>query len=54
MHALRVLAAAVIGLIALCLLPLHPAAGADKYPSRPVHFIVGFTAGGPPISSLVS
>jgi tripartite-type tricarboxylate transporter receptor subunit TctC len=29
------------------LLPLHPAAGADKYPSRPVHFIVGFTAGGP-------
>lgn len=47
MHALRVLAAAVIGLIALCLLPLHPAAGADKYPSRPVHFIVGFTAGGP-------
>jgi tripartite-type tricarboxylate transporter receptor subunit TctC len=47
MHALRVLAAAVIGLIALCLLPLHPAAGADKYPSRPVHFIIGFTAGGP-------
>ncbi|MFZ0840188.1 MAG: tripartite tricarboxylate transporter substrate binding protein [Xanthobacteraceae bacterium] len=35
------------GLIALCLLTLQPAAGADKYPSRPVHFIVGFTAGGP-------
>ena len=38
---------AMPGLIALCLLTLQPAAGADKYPSRPVHFIVGFTAGGP-------
>jgi tripartite-type tricarboxylate transporter receptor subunit TctC len=46
-RALRFLAAAVPGFIALCLLALHPAAGADKYPSRPVHFIVGFTAGGP-------
>jgi tripartite-type tricarboxylate transporter receptor subunit TctC len=35
------------GLIALCLLALRPAAAADNYPSRPVHFIVGFTAGGP-------
>jgi tripartite-type tricarboxylate transporter receptor subunit TctC len=47
MRAFRLLAAAVTGLIALCLLALHPAAGADKYPNRPVHFIVGFTAGGP-------
>jgi tripartite-type tricarboxylate transporter receptor subunit TctC len=38
---------AMPGLIALCLLALRPAAAADNYPSRPVHFIVGFTAGGP-------
>jgi tripartite-type tricarboxylate transporter receptor subunit TctC len=47
MRAFRLLAAAATGLIVLCLLALRPAAGADKYPSRPVHFIVGFTAGGP-------
>jgi len=47
MRAFRYLAAAVPGVIALCLLALHPAAAADKYPTRPVHFIVGFTAGGP-------
>ncbi len=29
------------------MLALNPAMGADKYPSRPVHFVVGFTAGGP-------
>jgi tripartite-type tricarboxylate transporter receptor subunit TctC len=34
------------GLLALCLL-VAPPARADTYPSRPVHFIVGFTAGGP-------
>jgi tripartite-type tricarboxylate transporter receptor subunit TctC len=45
MRALRFLAA-VPGLLALCLL-VHSAADADTYPSRPVHFIVGFTAGGP-------
>ena len=26
---------------------LAPAAAADKYPSRPVHWVVGFAAGGP-------
>jgi tripartite-type tricarboxylate transporter receptor subunit TctC len=45
MRALRFLAA-LSGLLALYLL-VHPAAGAETYPSRPVHFIVGFTAGGP-------
>ncbi len=47
MRAFRSLAAAVPGVIALCFLALQPTAGADNYPSRPVHFIVGFTAGGP-------
>ncbi|MBV9236489.1 MAG: tripartite tricarboxylate transporter substrate binding protein [Xanthobacteraceae bacterium] len=47
MRVFRYLAAAVPGLIALCLLALRPAVGADNYPDRPVHFIVGFTAGGP-------
>ena len=46
MRALRCLAA-VPGFLALCLLALHSAARAETYPSRPVHFIVGFTAGGP-------
>jgi tripartite-type tricarboxylate transporter receptor subunit TctC len=45
MRALRSLAA-VLGLLALHF-PVHPAARAETYPSRPVHFIVGFTAGGP-------
>ena len=47
MRVFRYLAAAVPGLIALCLLALRPAVGTDNYPDRPVHFIVGFTAGGP-------
>jgi tripartite-type tricarboxylate transporter receptor subunit TctC len=47
MRAFRFLAATVTGFIAFCLLALLPAAAADNYPSRPVHFIVGFTAGGP-------
>lgn len=45
MRALRLLTA-VPGLLALYLL-VQPSAGAETYPSRPVHFIVGFTAGGP-------
>src|SRR6516225_894538 len=45
MRALRSLTA-VLGLLALHFL-VHPAARAETYPSRPVHFIVGFTAGGP-------
>ena len=46
MRALRFLAA-LPGLAGLWMLALNPAMGADKYPSRPVHFVVGFTAGGP-------
>ena len=46
MRALRFLAA-LLGLAGLWMLALNPAMGADKYPSRPVHFVVGFTAGGP-------
>jgi tripartite-type tricarboxylate transporter receptor subunit TctC len=46
MRAIRFLST-VAGLLGLWLLALNPAAGADKYPSRPVHFVVGFTAGGP-------
>ena len=45
MRALRSLAA-ILGLLVLHFL-VHPAARAETYPSRPVHFIVGFTAGGP-------
>ena len=45
MRALRFLVA-VSGLLVLSFL-VHPAVCAEKYPSRPVHFIVGFTAGGP-------
>jgi tripartite-type tricarboxylate transporter receptor subunit TctC len=45
MRSLRVLAV-LPGLLAIYLL-VHAAARADTYPSRPVHFIVGFTAGGP-------
>ena len=45
MRALRSLTA-VLGLLALHFL-IHPAARAETYPSRPVHFVVGFTAGGP-------
>ena len=32
---------------AICPGLLAPAAAADKYPSRPVHWVVGFAAGGP-------
>jgi tripartite-type tricarboxylate transporter receptor subunit TctC len=39
--------AVALGLASLWMLALNPAMGADKYPSRPVHFVVGFTAGGP-------
>jgi tripartite-type tricarboxylate transporter receptor subunit TctC len=46
MRALRFLAA-VPGFLTLFFLGLHSAARAETYPSRPVHFIVGFTAGGP-------
>jgi tripartite-type tricarboxylate transporter receptor subunit TctC len=45
MRAFRFLAV-LPGLLALYFL-IHPAAHAETYPSRPVHFIVGFTAGGP-------
>jgi tripartite-type tricarboxylate transporter receptor subunit TctC len=45
MRALRFLAT-LPGLLALYFL-VHSAAHAETYPSRPVHFIVGFTAGGP-------
>src|SRR3974377_2240370 len=38
---------AVTGLVGLWMLALNPAVSADKYPNRPVHFVVGFTAGGP-------
>src|SRR5882762_9602506 len=35
-------------LLLLGLLFLHvPASAADKFPSKPVHFVVGFAAGGP-------
>src|SRR4030088_600750 len=37
------LIALLLGLAAL----LAPASAADKYPSKPVHFVVGFAAGGP-------
>jgi Uncharacterized protein conserved in bacteria len=30
-----------------CLFAVDLAAAGEKYPSRPVHFVVGFTAGGP-------
>src|SRR5690242_1553982 len=32
---------------AICPSLLAPPAAADKYPSRPVHWVVGFAAGGP-------
>jgi tripartite-type tricarboxylate transporter receptor subunit TctC len=41
MRALRSLL--LLGLVAL----LAPASAAEKYPSKPVHFVVGFAAGGP-------
>src|ERR1700682_2249828 len=41
MRALRSLL--LLGLVSL----LAPASAADKYPSKPVHFVVGFAAGGP-------
>ena len=45
MHAAR----SFLLLLAFALCPglLAPAAAADKYPSRPVHWVVGFAAGGP-------
>jgi tripartite-type tricarboxylate transporter receptor subunit TctC len=42
MRALRSLLL-LLGLVSL----LAPASAADKYPSKPVHFVVGFAAGGP-------
>jgi tripartite-type tricarboxylate transporter receptor subunit TctC len=36
----------LLGLAAQCL-ALDLATAGEKYPSRPVHFVVGFTAGGP-------
>jgi tripartite-type tricarboxylate transporter receptor subunit TctC len=42
MRALRSLLL-LLGLVSL----LAPALAADKYPSKPVHFVVGFAAGGP-------
>jgi len=42
MRALRCLLL-LLGLVSL----LAPASAADKYPSKPVHFVVGFAAGGP-------
>jgi tripartite-type tricarboxylate transporter receptor subunit TctC len=42
MHAVR-RAAWLLGLVAF----LAPAHAVDKFPSRPVHFVVGFSAGGP-------
>ena len=45
MHAAR----SFLLLLAFAICPglLAPAAAADKYPSRPVHWVVGFAAGGP-------
>jgi tripartite-type tricarboxylate transporter receptor subunit TctC len=37
----------VLGLAAQLFFAANPTAAAEKYPSRPVHFVVGFTAGGP-------
>ena len=45
MHAARSLLLLLI--CVFCPGLLAPAAAADKYPSRPVHWVVGFAAGGP-------
>ena len=45
MHAARSLLLLLICVV--CPGLLAPAAAADKYPSRPVHWVVGFAAGGP-------
>ena len=45
MHAARSLLLVLICVV--CPGLLAPAAAADKYPSRPVHWVVGFAAGGP-------
>ena len=42
---MRAVRSLVLGLVCFCL--LAPAQAADKYPSRPVHWVVGFAAGGP-------
>jgi tripartite-type tricarboxylate transporter receptor subunit TctC len=44
MRILRLMLAALVG---GAMLPCGHALAADKYPSRPVHFVVGFAAGGP-------
>jgi tripartite-type tricarboxylate transporter receptor subunit TctC len=46
MRATRVLVL-LAGLAAALLPPIDRSQAAEKYPSRPVHFVVGFTAGGP-------
>ena len=37
----------LLGFACQCLFAVDLAAAGEKYPSRPVHFVVGFTAGGP-------
>ena len=37
----------VVLLLGLVCGPLLPAVAADKYPTRPIKFVVGFLAGGP-------
>jgi tripartite-type tricarboxylate transporter receptor subunit TctC len=46
MRAVRILAL-LLGLVGLLALPQPRAFAADKFPSRPIHWIVGFAAGGP-------
>jgi len=46
MRAVRI-ASLLLGLLCVLALPQPRASAADKYPGRPIHWVVGFAAGGP-------
>lgn len=47
MRAVRSVISIIVSIFALAGLSIAPAGAADKYPSRPIHWVVGFAAGGP-------